>query len=75
MNIDFRDDTKLTGEEGKISKQCGMCGGFRDLSEFKHKKKAGRMNKTCRRCLDRTFKYRMNSLIMVENRNIAEDNN
>ena len=50
-----------------------MCGGFRDLSELKHKKKAGRMNKICRRCLDRTFKYRMETLIMIENRNIAED--
>ena len=75
FKIDFNEKPRITGDEGKINKQCGMCGGFRDLSEFKHKKKAGRMNKICRRCLDRTRKYRMNSLIMVENRNIEEDNN
>ena len=64
---------RITGNEGKINKQCIVCNGFRDLSEFKHKKKAGRMNKICRRCLDRSCKYRMKNLIMIENRDIAED--
>ena len=73
MNIDFRADTKLTGDEGKLHKQCGICGGFKDLSDFKHRTKAGRMNKTCRRCLDRSRKYHINNLVLIENRNIAED--
>ena len=72
MNIDFRADTKLTGDEGKIHKQCGICGGFKELSEFKHKKKAGRINKTCRRCLDRSRDYHRKSTIMIQNNNLAE---
>ena len=65
----------LGTQQGKINKQCGKCGGFKDLSEFKHKKKASRMNKICRMCLDRSCKYHMNNLIMIQNRIIAEDNN
>ena len=75
FNIDFNEKPRITGEEGKINKQCIVCNGFKELSEYRHKNKAGRINKVCRRCLDRTFKYRMKNLIMIENRNIAEDNN
>ena len=73
MNIDFRADTKLTGGEGKIHKQCGVCNGFKELSEFEHKTKTGRLNKTCRRCLDRSCKYHMKRLIMFQNNIIADD--
>ena len=75
FNIDFTEKPRITGDEGKINKQCIACNGFRDLSEFKHKKKAGRMNKTCRRCFNRSCKDHINNFILIENRNIAEDNN
>ena len=71
FNIDFNEKPRITGEEGKIHKQCGKCGGLKDLSEFIHKTKYGRMNKTCRRCLDRSCKYHMNHLLLAQDRIIA----
>ena len=45
FNIDFNEKPRLIGGEGKIHKQCSVCNGFKDLSEFIHKTKNGRMNK------------------------------
>ena len=64
FNIDFSEKPRITGDEGKINKQCSVCNGFRDLSEFKHKKKA-RMNKICRRCSDRSCEYYINILVLI----------
>ena len=75
FNIDFNEKPRITGEEGKIHKQCIVCNGFKELIEFIHKKKAGRINKVCRRCLDRSCEYRMKNLIMIQNNNKEEDNN
>ena len=72
FNIDFNEKPRITGEEGRINKQCSVCNGFKDLSEFRHKKKNGRMNKACRRCLDRSREYYMRNIIMLDNI-IAED--
>ena len=73
FNIDFNEKPRLIGGEGKIHKQCSVCNGFKDLSEFIHKAKNGRMNKTCRRCLDRSCKYHMKHLILAQDRIIAEE--
>ena len=75
FNIDFNEKPRITGDEGKIHKQCGKCGGFKDLSEFRHKTKNGRMNKTCRRCLERSHMYHMNHLLLTHDRIIAEEGN
>ena len=75
FNIDFNEKPRITGDEGKIHKQCGKCGGFKDLSNFQHKTKYGRMNKTCRRCLEMTHIYHMKHLLLAHDRIIAEDNN
>ena len=75
FNIDFNEKPRITGDEGKIDKQCEKCGGFRDLSEFQHKMKNGRMNKTCRRCLDMSHMYHMKHLLLARDRIIAEENN
>ena len=75
FNIDFNEKPRITGDEGKILKQCEKCGGFKDLSEFKHKTKNIRMNKTCRRCLDMSHMYHMKHLLLARDRIIAEENN
>ena len=75
FNIDFNEKPRITGEGGKINKQCSVCNGFKDLSEYRHKKKAGRINKVCRRCLDRSCEYHRKKLIMIQNNNIADENN
>ena len=62
----------LTGEEGKIHKQCTFCNGFTDLIEFIHNKKGDRINKAFRRCLDRSREYHKRHVIMMQNKNIAE---
>ena len=72
FDIDFSEKPRITGEEGKIHKQCSVCNGFKELSEYRHKKKAGRINKVCRRCLDRSCEYHRRNLIMIQNNNIAE---
>ena len=71
FDIDFNEKPR---NEGNINKQCSVCNGFRDLSEFKHKKKAGRMDKVCRRCLDRSRRYHIDHLVLMQNRVIAEGN-
>ena len=73
FNIDFSEKPRITGEEGKIHKQCSVCNGFKELTEFRHKKKNGTINKVCRRCLDRSCEYHRRNLIMIQNNNIAED--
>ena len=75
FNIDFNEKPKLTGKEGKIHKQCIICNGYKDLIEFINKKKGDRINKTCRRCLDRSWQYHRKKLIMIQNNNIADENN
>ena len=61
--------------KGKYINNVECVADFKDLSEFKHKKKAGRMNKTCRRCLDRSREYHRRKFIMIQNNIIAEENN
>ena len=75
FNIHFSDKPRITGEEGKIYKQCSVCNGFKELTEFRHKKKNGRINKGCRRCLDRSCEYHGRNLIMIQNNNKADENN
>ena len=75
FNIESSEKPRITGEEGKIHKQCIICNGFKELSEYRHKKKAGRINKVCRRCLDRSWQYHRKKLIMIQNNNIADENN
>ena len=72
FDIDFSEKPRITGEEGKINKQCSVCNGFKELSEYRHKKKTGRINKVCRRCLDRSCEYHRRKLIMLQNNNITE---
>ena len=72
FDIDFSEKPRITGEEGKINKQCSVCKGFKELSEYRHKKKNGRIHKVCRRCLDRSCEYHRRKLIMLQNNNITE---
>ena len=39
FNIDFSEKPRITGEEGKIHKQCSVCNGFKELQSLDIRRK------------------------------------